>query len=116
MYVSEGALTASVLAGDLGSVSTALVKVSTPAPGGGETDPVSFFIRQAPPSATLFYPRLANRRADATDAGRSDQTSVSFVNLSGTLATLTVTAFDQQGDLITGQEINNPRSIPVGGG
>jgi IPT/TIG domain len=116
MYVSEGELTANVLAGDLGSVGTAGVTVSTPGPGGGETDPVSFSIRPAPTSATLFYPRLANRRADATSPGRSDQTAISFVNLSGTVARLTATAFDQEGDLVTGQEINNPLPVEVEGG
>jgi hypothetical protein len=51
-YVSAGELIATVPANNLGSVQTAQITVFTPAPGGGSSDVLAFFVTQAAADVT----------------------------------------------------------------
>jgi hypothetical protein len=64
----------------------------------------------------IFYPRLLNTQAGATNPDEIEFTGVAVANLSGANATLTFTAFDASGSLIAGPGITNPASLELKAG
>jgi hypothetical protein len=58
-FVSSTSLQAAITAPDIATVGTAMVTVSTPAPGGGASSALTFTIKVPPPTITLLNPSSA---------------------------------------------------------
>lgn len=55
-FVSDTELQAAILAGDIATAGTPSVTVFNPAPGGGSSNAVTFFVNNPPPSVTALTP------------------------------------------------------------
>jgi hypothetical protein len=66
---------------------------------------------------TLYFPRLSTRNATASNPDDSDYTGIGIVNMDSSDATLTFTAYDRDGRLISGNDVTNPavRTLKAGG-
>jgi hypothetical protein len=101
-----------VSAVDIAAEGTSSVTVSNPGPGGGSSNALIFTATTNRASlGTLYYPRLVSTAGNQTSP--DDVTGIAVANLSGTEAILTFTAFDKNGEKITGPEITNPASVSV---
>ncbi len=86
--------------------------VSNPGPGGGNSNSITFTVTNNRAAlTTLFYPRLVSTAGN--ESSPDEVTGIAVANLSGAEATLTVTAFDKNGEKITGPGITNPASVSV---
>jgi hypothetical protein len=57
---------------------------------------------------TIYFPRLVTTSGTSTNPDDSEYTGIAVANLDSTTATLTFTAYDQSGNLISGTNITNP--------
>jgi hypothetical protein len=62
---------------------------------------------------TLFYPRLVTSDGVNGNPDTSEYTGIAAANLGATDASLTFTAYDIQGRLISGAGITNPATLPL---
>lgn len=65
---------------------------------------------------SIFYPRLANSYASAASQEEIEYTGIAVANLGNAAATLTFTAFDASGALISGSGITNPANLELKAG
>lgn len=66
--------------------------------------------------STLYFPRLVSRNTSATTSDDSEYTGIGIVNRDSVDATLTFTAYDREGHLVSGVGITNPavRTLKAG--
>ena len=87
--------------------------VSNPGPGGGNSNSLTFAVTTNRAAlTTLYYPRLVSTAGN--ERSPDEVTGIAVANLSDTEATLTITAFDKDGEKITGPSIKNPAPVSVG--
>lgn len=110
-FVDSTTLRVTIPASDLASVGSFAVTVSTPQPGGGESNSMQF--RLVP---TLYYPRLVSRDASSSAADDSEYTGFALTNFSASDASLTITAFDRSGAVLNGPGIDNPAELTIKAG
>ena len=111
-FVNSTRLQAIIPEADIAAVGASRVSVLNPAPGGGESNGEMFNIVE-----TLLYPRLASiPRSGGSAIDDSEFTGIGFTNLGDKQATLTLTAFDRSGALISGSGITNPAQVPINAG
>jgi hypothetical protein len=65
---------------------------------------------------TLYYPRLVDTEAQATDAASAEYTGIALTNMDFTSAYLIATAFDTSGRIISGKDIYNPVTLVLAPG
>ena len=65
---------------------------------------------------SIFYPRLANSYASAASQEEIEYTGIAVANLGNAAATITFTAFDASGALISGSGITNPANLELKAG
>ncbi len=105
-FISRLLLEASVPADKVALTGSATLIVSSPSVAGGSiSNPATFTIE--PHALSLFFPSLSlSRSAD-------DITGIALVNLGGSTANLTLTAFDRTGTQISGSGITNPANLTL---
>jgi hypothetical protein len=109
-YTSKTRLGGAVPDADLAmeGTGTASVMVSSPGPGGGISNSLSFTIRTNKAStSTIYFPRLVSTGKEST--------GIAVANMSGTDAVLTLWAYDKTGQEVKGRDIVNPVSVSIAG-
>ncbi len=107
-FVDSTRLEAVIPGTDVAAAGVATVTVSTPGPGGGESNKKTFGF-----AGTLFFPRLVSTDGTQAEPDDSEYTGIAVANLGGEEAALTFTAFDKSGSLISGTGITNPATVSI---
>jgi hypothetical protein len=94
---------------DLATAGTGWITVTNPSPAGEESNGLSFTITPKP--LMQVFPRLVTYDSALEGAGNREYTGIALVNRSGSVANLTLTAFDRQGTVLSGDGIKNPARL-----
>ncbi len=74
------------------------------------------FVGVQPEEPSIIYPRLAFKPGTAGRPDTTERTGIAVANLGSTKASLTFTAFDMSGAVISGPDIKNPNTLELKAG